>query len=417
MQTSRFNKERKLRKSLYIFSGIRPGHSGVGNLMLSLQHEASLNDNYKVQFIFGKNGGPDVRKALLKINIKLLVKEVWHRMRGYVLTRMSLFVPRIMNKEEVILVSPPTLGLEFCRKFIERRKKITWIYVVDAGFFCIRSANHLSGEDTACLRCIGGQWENVFLHSCYPFPGRHSGPTGFCNFLSFLKKEVIKKKVGFMVQNDTNVQLIKRHFGVGTIVSKVGLWADFDGIDEYVKINEKVDSTLVDQKYDVVFHGSFGETKGAIWAIRLAEKCPQYSFLFPCDQSRTRELEIKIPKNCFFKELNWNTGLKAHVISARLIICPSLWSAPIEAALIKSIAFGRKTAVVNEPTAYSSEISDDIVLKLPNDINNAAKALENYFKIAAVVSEEKKEKWLSQFVSENKCGLKRILRVVYSGEW
>lgn len=405
-----------MRKNLYIFSGIRPGHSGVGNLITSLLDQSLSIAHYRIKFVFGKNGGPNMRNALHKINIILILKEAIHRTKYFFSLWRAIVLPRMLDREEVILISPPTLGLDFCRKFITRRKKITWIYVVDAGFFCIRSANHMPGEDAACLRCLGGQWANIFLHSCPPFPGKHKGQKMFYNFLIFLKEEAKKKRVGFMVQNNISFQLIKKHFGSEVIVSKVGLWADFDGIEKCVRMNDKDESTLsVCSKYDVVFHGSFGEAKGALWALRLADKCPQYSFLFPCVQSSIKALKIKVPKNCYFEKLSWNDGLMEYVMSATLILCPSLWSAPIESALIKSIAFGRKTAVVNEPTAYSSEIPDDIVLKLPRDINTAATTLERYFKMGAEVPQEKKEKWISQFVSENKYGLKRMLRVTHLG--
>ena len=59
-----------------------------------------------------------------------------------------------------------------------------------------------------------------------------------------------------------------------------------------------------------------------------------------------------------------------------MTVVPSLWSAPIEGALVKSIAISRATAVVDNPSAFAAELPDNLILKLPNAPVRAAAALE-----------------------------------------
>jgi len=393
--------------SLYIFSGIRPGPSGVGNLMLSLQSEADSLSDVEVHFRFGRNGGINLRGALIGLRLSKAWGEGLHRTKFFILSYLALFSKRIMCDNKVVLVSPPTLGIRWCKNFISRRKRTTWIYIVDAGFFCIKSVNHISGKRRACLQCLGGHWHYSEKYNCKPFPGRNKNSTEYVVFLSFLMRMAASHKVGFLVQNEKHLDLVKRHFGDNTIVKKVGLWANFDEL-EHLDSKSRPDKT----KYDIVFHGSLGEAKGVNYAIRLANQCPEYEFLFPYESEKLPLLGVPISKNCHFVQMNWNSGLKEMVVNAKLVLCPSLWSAPIEGALVKSIAYSKMTAVVDEPTVYSSEIPGDIVLKLPNRVEDAAIMVKDHLAGDKYLSDERRERWIKEFVEANKFGLKRIYKVV-----
>lgn len=63
------------------------------------------------------------------------------------------------------------------------------------------------------------------------------------------------------------------------------------------------------------------------------------------------------------------------VYEAALVCVPSLWSAPAEGALIKSLVVGRAVAVVQNDTALASELPDGLVLKLSPDPAAAARQL------------------------------------------
>lgn len=375
--------------------------------MLSLRREANSLGEGALRFRFGRNGGINLRGALLGLQLSQAWREASHRIKFLILSRSALFYKRIIYDEEVVLVSPPTLGLKWCKDFISKRKKVTWIYVIDAGFFCIRSANHVPGENRACLRCLGGRWHHSEKYNCKPFPGKHKGPEAFIAFLAFLMKMADSQKVRFLVQNDKYHDLVKRHFGDMAIIKKVGLWADFDEVE-----NLDFKSKPENPQYDIVFHGSLGAAKGVVWALRLAKQCPEYSFMFPGAPANLARLGVSPSRNCHFKEMNWSNGLKEMVANARLVLCPSLWSVPIEGALVKSIAYSKMTAVVDEPTAYSSEIPPDIVLKLPGRVEDAAVIVKERLSGDERLSDERRERWIKEFVEANKFGLRRIYEAV-----
>lgn len=60
-------------------------------------------------------------------------------------------------------------------------------------------------------------------------------------------------------------------------------------------------------------------------------------------------------------------GLIRRSSSLGRVLVPSLWSAPVEGALIKSIAAGRAVAVADNHSAFSHELPMWAVSRLPSD--------------------------------------------------
>jgi len=224
--------------------------------------------------------------------------------------------------------------------------------------------------------------------------------------MQFLYKNINNGKVKFLVQSDNHKSLVKKHFKKSVVVETVGLLADF----ETVPINK---NKVIDiNNYDVVFHGSCGYAKGVHWAIQLAKECIEYSFFFPFTYERVVEMDIKPSKNCFFYECSWETGLFELVENAKLVLCPSFWSAPIEGALIKSMIFGKKVGVVDLPTTYSSLIPADIILKLPVKVSSAVLKINSYMNSIPNTKSIKTINWLSDFLDKNRNNLECINNTV-----
>jgi hypothetical protein len=78
--------------------------------------------------------------------------------------------------------------------------------------------------------------------------------------------------------------------------------------------------------------------------------------------------------------MTWDNGLAELVSQVPFVLVPSLWSAPVESALVKSIAKARAVAVVDNSSSFSSEIPDNIVMPLPQDPKTAASKLSNAIK-------------------------------------
>ena len=78
--------------------------------------------------------------------------------------------------------------------------------------------------------------------------------------------------------------------------------------------------------------------------------------------------------------MNWENGLREAVMSAGLVINPSIWSAPIEAALIKSAASNQNVATVKSLYGYEKEIrSIKNHIRLSADIQIAANQIKIFF--------------------------------------
>ncbi len=92
-----------------------------------------------------------------------------------------------------------------------------------------------------------------------------------------------------------------------------------------------------------------------------------------------------------------------------MTIVPSLWSAACEGALIKSIVTSRLCAVVDNPTAFSSEIPDDVVLKLPPDPTEAAEAATKALANAWQPEENARQEWVKAFKLHHRAMVNRII--------
>ena len=83
--------------------------------------------------------------------------------------------------------------------------------------------------------------------------------------------------------------------------------------------------------------------------------------------------------NVTFFDCTWETGLKEAVANARVVVNPSLWSAPIEGAFLKSVAFNGNVAVVESKFGFSSEqMFNKFTLQLPANPQKAAGLLEEH---------------------------------------
>ncbi len=400
---------------MIIISGIMPGPQGVGRLLSQLQKEAKNYSNGTTSFIFGPAGTAG-GKALRKGQILKFLAALWKILCGKIRLWVALKSRRLYETDEqILLIHFQTLGYRWCKRFIEKRSKPTWIYLVDCGFFCIRSYNYIPGERTACLRCLGGKWRFSKEHNCRPIP--------FTNFqanklIGALKAWTEEGKVKLLVQNRTQAELVRKHFGAcatgNAEVKIVGLWTiDWPELEEIPFIEKDFDG---EKQYDVVFHGSSIPAKGFIWAMELAGHCPNLKFLFPCfksvrlsfSKSDSRPLGKSCPSNIHFTYMTWEKGLAEAVKKAKMVLVPSLWSAPIEGALLKSIIFGRSVAVVDEMTAFANELPDGLILRLPSEVKKAANLLVESVESGWRPEAGLRHEWLNEFYKKNTGLLNRL---------
>lgn len=346
-------KSRRLR----LFTGMPPGTSGTGQLVEWLRRQGGDVVHTVDQVL-------SPRTLLRSGRIFAAMREAVVPPISRLLFRFRFWLEAFLNTYDVVLLHPQSIGMRRTIAFIRRRKTAPVLFLLDSSYFCIRSYNYLPGGTEPCLHCLGGHFDAIHEYDCVPFPFQDDFAE---TFVRELRELVAAGRLRVVSQCQTQAGLAKRHFGVDVPV--VGLWvADWVGLFD-ARPAERSNSS---RTADIVFHGLWVEAKGARWLMEVADRCPDLRFLFPCPQSPSVD---EIPSNCTFLPMSWDSGLAEAAADALVVVVPSLWSAPVESAVIKSLLTARAVAVVDNPTAFASEIPGDVVLRLSADPVRAADEL------------------------------------------
>lgn len=324
----------------YLISGIGPGTGGVGRLMKKLMptYEA---EGYEVIY---KPGNESLRKLISDKNLVRLAKEVFKRMLGQV--RLDFKCMRVKNSE-IVFIHPQNAGFKNLFRLVKNQNQI-YLYVMDSSFFCIRSYNTHPVRKEECLNCLGYlKPDNV----CRPFPIPYKKQSNI-DYLEKLKR--ISGEIKFLAQNNNQAALLREHFGQQSNIEVIGM-----DTGELLTSDQRYTTNHVntDIHFDIVFHGAPLIEKGVGFVIEIAEHLPHYSFLIPSAKKVLQKVmgHSSLPDNVHCVDMTWETGLREAVICARLVINPSLWSAPIEGALLKSAFYNINVATVNSMYGFEAE--------------------------------------------------------------
>jgi glycosyltransferase involved in cell wall biosynthesis len=344
---------------LVFVSGIGPGATGTGALMIGLMAEAAA-------------GAP----------AEFIVKEKTPRKRGW--ARLQKFNPfrivcyffshvsfprRVLRAarsgKELILLHPQTIGFPLFRQVVEARPHV-WMYVLDAFVFCRRSYNCLPGETGPCLRCLGNDGKAAVAHGCSDWFGAGS-------FHQQFREWVASGRLRLMAQCDSHARLLRAHFGPGAIVKVVPLSVPDIAVPAIAPTRPSRARPLA------VFHGSCQPAKGVAHVIALAAEMPDWDFLVPSDPKEYRKhfgTTEGLPGNLQFRRLSWSEGLADAVATADAVLCPSIWSATVEGAVLKSLAHNGLVMVTTHDSSFGSELPVDARLDLdPADLRGTAARL------------------------------------------
>lgn len=355
---------------IYILSGISPYDDGGTGKALSKILSRSSVLGIPIEIVMLKNKAP---------------RNIFDLIRLFFRSELVFFDKhKAIECKHLVIAHPQSLGYSRCLDILGGRR-FTWILALDSSFFCRASYNHYMKECAPCFRCLGDGLNFVEKYGCNDFPVRQDNDRNFQIELVRLAK---KGKIGFLAQNNIQADIIRKHFGVGISIRVVGMEADFD---LEIENNSKFEKKLI------IFHANPLGAKGINWTLELAKIMPDYKFLFPFDESCLSGTSTA--PNMEFKPMTWNTGLKKAISGAEFVICPSLWSAPIEGALIKSIINGGKCLVVHNETAYPQEDPNMPVIRLPSNLEEAAREIR-----AIEVNFEHKNRnvWLEKYLENSK---------------
>ena len=345
----------------YLVSGIGPSDWGVGRLMRAMgPRYKSLG--YSVVY---RRMAQSIRQKFRNGYYLQAFLELPNRYLGLLAFNMKCY---FMKSATVIVVHPQTIGFARLFRLIERNT--VSIYVVDNSFFCIRSYNTNPVSNTECLKCLNSIVPDDL---CQPFP---VGMDKEENILFLKKLKEYSNSLTFLAQSDLQRQLLQEHFGVTANIRVIGM--DTGEIEaSRVKYLESINFVC---QYDIVFHGASIIAKGLLYVVELAEELPEYRFLVPDEIQKVRDVTNRpVPNNIICKKMTWETGLKHAVINARLVLNPSLWSATIEGALLKSAAFNKNVATIRTQFGYEAEIK--IItnhLRLDQDVKSAAQKIRAF---------------------------------------
>lgn len=349
-------------KKRYLICGIPVSSSGgVGRLLRALLPLARKH-NYHI-IVPGVRQG-SIKQALRERDFFTFVKLVFLRI-FYHPDRVFKLKCRFVRNSTVIYIHPQITGFDLLFRIL--RKNRVFIYLMDNSFFCIRSYNFHPTRRKECLDCLG-LIENADV-ACTPFPVAYDRELN----LQYLRKLMVySDRIYFLAQNRLQKEIVERHFPSVAGIRVVGLnLGDLDLSNELLDIGVQA---------DFVYHGAAILPKGIEYFIGLARFMPEKSFFVPaskeeCEKALDSEIVID---NIQFRECTWETGLAYAVERATMVFNPSLWSAPIEGALIKSLYHAALVVVVETEFGFESEIADlPGVIRLPRDCSAAAQILKS----------------------------------------
>ena len=269
--------------------------------------------------------------------------------------------------------------------------------------FCRRSYNHIDTEYAPCMRCVDSEDFSVADQlGCISWPKADANSLAL---IAELRDYVSSGAVHIYTQSRSQTSVAQDHFNTATAIEQVGLWcSDWDEhFERFEKLGVQTDNR---GQYDIVYHGSRDLAKGLDWILSLAARTPDLKYLVPLDRG---EVNFTGPPNATIQPMRWDEGLFDAIKGARMTIAPSLWTAPCEGALIKSVVTTRLCAVVDNPTAFSSEIPEDVVLKLPPDPAEAADVVTKSLADAWQPKEKARQEWVEAFKLYHRAMTKRIL--------
>lgn len=349
----------------YLISGVGPGSNGVGRLMQSLVPEYLLKG---YQIITCRSPQP-LRPLVEKNRHCAVVLELLSRNIDKLLFTLRCLC---IFRGEIIFLHPQSAGyLLFF--FLVRFNNVN-LYVMDNSFFCICSYNTHPLSHSECFDCIAKPRPHRL---CLPFP---VGIPKIINIFYLKYLYTISSRFKFLAQNNLQKQLLLLHFGDHIDVKVIGMSAESNFFPNQVHV-PSIPGIYNSVSYDVVFHGASNAAKGLFYVLELAKFAPEFSFLIPDNKSNVvRITEIFPPSNVTCIDMVWESGLREAVSSARLVINPSMWSAPIEGALIKSAQYNNNVATVCSQYAYEREFSSIVNhLRLPSDPSAASILLRKFF--------------------------------------
>ena len=108
--------------------------------------------------------------------------------------------------------------------------------------------------------------------------------------------------------------------------------------------------------------------------------------------------------------------MREAMAASRMVMVPSLWSAPIEGALIKSLITNDRVAILDNDSAFQSELPHEAVLRLSGDPVQAARQLQVALDADWAPDATVHRSWIRGFRKFNERFFENIFDVIFNNE-
>ena len=345
-----------------LLTAITPGIGGAGDYLLEIKNNydgvviSPLN-------IFSKNN---------------FFQKIFSQF-GVIFVKITGFLLSIFFKGNLTIYHHQTLGFNLTSRLIKKSTKIDF-YILDASFFCKKSYNHLFGN--TCLNCLKNFNPDF---SCKSFP-RDTNDRNILALRKALHKN--KFKINFIVQTESYKSLLKdSYLAIQDCTSQKMKHND---------LNYNATKKFTAKSYDFVFHGNKLDAKGYSYAIGLSKIMKESTFFFPF---KIENANI----NCSYDKINWDYGLADVILKCNIVLCPSLWSAPVESSIIKSMLLCKPVAIITSKYSASNctyPVGTFINLtgNIEEDILILKSYLNNYKKLKMIANNA--QSWAKKYINE-----------------
>ena len=366
-----------------IVTGVLPGDGGAGSFINYIK-----NKNAKLFYVNYFSNNKFLNSVLNRFKIYDII--------SFLKSNYLIFILKNNNiNKNIIFFHPQSIGYFnfklLTKKLNQSKKNKMFLYVIDNSFFCVKSYNYLKENNApSCFKCADNlnSYKNF---NCKSFPLNSNKNNRLSSLINYLVKS---EKIELCFQNILQFKIAKSIYGFNFKYKIVGLWTD-----EYNLFKNEINTKLNDTGFNIVYHGSAHEAKGFLWALELACNTPSLSFLFPINILNVPENYHNL-KNCKFIDCQWETGLKYYCEQADAVIVPSLWSACIESALIKSLLIAKRVIVVENKTAYYNEIPIALYYEIKYNIEEASEQIQKVIE-NPVIDNITRKKWFADFKNFN----------------
>jgi hypothetical protein len=258
-----------------------------------------------------------------------------------------------INIKCLVLFHVQSINYKLCSKLISKAEEIEF-WVLDAVIFCKKSYNSYGGK--VCFKCFHN-FEP--FEDCFHFPDLHNTDSEYKKFHDLLIEK--EKNITYICQNDNYVKIVNKKFKNSKTVLRTLVFNELR--DFAINYNKKI---FKDYSFDVSFHANFAEAKGINYFLKIVETKKNLKFFLPhYDDKIFNELN-----NLVIKNYRWGNRLIEYYEKTKIILCPSFWTCPPEAAVIKSMLMGKVVGIIDAQYSFSNEIPDNAVLKLTGILSN-----------------------------------------------